>query len=443
MKSKFLSVASLALLQIVIVGNMQPLSANAVYGFTLPFLYVLGALGFFVPCILMVSKLATAHPQTGGAYIWVEQAFGKKMGFFTVALLWISNLLWYPSFFSLIASNAAYVFNPDIATHKFFIMIFATGLFWLITLLNCLGIQISTRLSTISAVIGILLPIALIIFCGLYWWLSGKPLAASLEETPLIPDFHQFSNLGLIIAVTISFFGIEVPAVHAGNVIDPKRDFPKSLWISGASLFLLTLAASLSISFIVPASKLSLVTGLLDAIGLFFNEFHWGILLSGIFLLIFIGNMGSVMAWMLGSTRGMFVACINNHVSTFLQKTNRNEAPTGVLIFEAILFTLATLVFFAFPRVSDSFWLLLVLASQVTLVYYILLFASAVKLLRHSMLFWGLMLLGGLTSLVSLIFGFIPPPDLNPEQIFLFQTFLMFGLGLALGLPLLLLQIRK
>jgi amino acid transporter len=282
----------------------------------------------------------------------------------------------------------------------------------------------------------------LIIGCGLYWWLSGQPLATSLKDTPLLPDLRQLSNLGFLIAVTISFFGMEIPAVHAGNVINPKRDFPKSLWISGSLILILTLLATLSISIIVPVAKLSVVTGLLDALLLFFNQFHWGLLLSVIFFLVFIGNMGSVMAWMLGSTRGMFVACTNNHVSKFLQKTNRNEAPIGVLIFEAILFTVAMLIFLIFPKVSDSFWLLLVVASQITLIYYVILFFTAMKL-KNNFKFWSLMILGAFISIASLIFGFIPPPDLNTQQITLFHTLLTAGLFISIVLPIVLLKIRK
>jgi len=438
-KHKFLSVGSLALLQIIIVANLQPLSANAVYGFSLPFLYLLAAIGFFVPCIIMTSTLATSHPQTGGAYLWVEDAFGKKCGFFTVGLLWISNLLWYPSIFSLVASNAAYIIDPTIATHKLFITVFALVLFWLITFLNCLGVQISARLSIISALLGIILPMLLIIACGIYWWISGHLLAVSLKETPLIPDLRSLNNLGFIIAVAICFFGIEIPAVHAGNVINPKRDFPKSLWISGIAILFLTLAATLAISIIVPAAKLSVVTGLLDAIALFFHTFHMGMWLNLIFLLVFIGNLGSVTAWMLGSTRGMFIACNQNHVYSFLQKVNRHESPIGVLVFEAMLFTGAIGIFLIFPNIADAFWILLVVASQVTLVYYMILFASAIKLHKGSWKFIGLMLLGTLTSIASLIFGFIPPPDLTAAQITEFHMALVGGIMFSIALPLLLL----
>lgn len=433
MQKKFMRVWTLALLQVVIVGNLQILPANAVYGFSLPFLYLLSVIFFFIPCIYMVAKLAKAYPQTGGAYIWCERAFGPKMGFFTVAILWISNLLWYPSIFALIAANLAYLFNPALAQMKFFVVGVSVTFFWLITGINCIGIKPSTQLSLWGSVLGIIAPMIIISVCGLIWWLTGKPLAISLADTPLVPDLSQLTNFGFLIAIIISLFGIELTAVHAGDVVNPKWDYPMSLIISGILLVLLLVSAELSIAVIVPANKLSVVTGLLDALTLFFTQMQFSKVLFVILLLVFFGNIGSVGAWMLGSTRGMFVACQKNHVLPFLQKTNRYSAPIGVLIFEAIIFTCASSVFLIFPGIVDSFWLLLVLASQITLIYYIILFIAAIRL--HCS--YTLMVVGAVTSLVALLIGFIPPPDLTASQIILFRTVMVLGLVISMVLPLL------
>ncbi len=56
MQKKFLRIGSLALLQIVIVGNLQILPANAVYGYSLPFL-----LGFVPPAGLSVDSIVRFH----------------------------------------------------------------------------------------------------------------------------------------------------------------------------------------------------------------------------------------------------------------------------------------------------------------------------------------------------------------------------------------------
>ena len=455
MQQKFLKVGSLALLQIVLVGNLQVLPANASYGAALPFLYLLAVLGFFLPCTLMVAELATTRPQTGGAYIWCEDAFGPKIGFFTVCILWISNLLWYPSIFSLLATNVAYLYDISLAQNKYFVIGFSIILFWIFTGLNCIGIKFSSKTSIVCSLVGIILPMLLIIAGGIVWWIAGEPIAITFNKATLFPDFSHMSNIGLVIAVVISLFGMEVTAVHAGNVVNPKKDYVKSLLISGSLLLVLLLLAELSIAIIIPAEKLNLLTGLLDALIILCQQLHASYLILFVLFLVLIGNVGSVAAWMLGSTRGMYVACKNNQVMQFLQTVNRHEAPIGVLIFEAVIFTMISALFFLFPRITDSFWLLLDLASQVTLIYYIILFASAIRLRYRpnlvegfkipggNKMVWIMMLLGALTSFLALCAGFLTPSDLSEHEKFLFHVMMTAGMIATIILPLVLLFYKK
>jgi amino acid transporter len=459
MEKKFLGVGSLALLQVAIVANLQPLSANALYGFTLPFLYFGAVIGFFLPCVLMVAELATNHPQTGGAYIWSEKAFGKNTGFITVVLLWISNLLWYPTIFTLIAMNAVYVFEPSLAANKTFIISLSLFLFWMITGLNCIGVKLSSRFSISFGMIGIILPILIISLGGLVWWLGGHTIALTLTDTPLIPDMKSLSHIGFLIAVATSLFGIEIPAVHAGDVKNPRRDFPRSLVISAVIILILLLSVELSLAIIVPPEKLSLVTGVLDAIKIFLAEIHLNYLIIPLLFLILIGNIGSITAWMLGSTRGMFVACKKNNITKILQITNRKESPVGVLIIEGIIFTIVSSVFLMLPQIIDSFWLLLDVASQISLIYYIILFSSTLRL-RYlagskpnskqaflipggKLMLWLWMGLGIFTSLIALLSGFIAPPELSPHDAFTFHVIMCLGLAFAFVFPAMILFFKK
>jgi len=455
MRQKFLNIGSLALLQIVIVGNLQVLPTTAAYGAALPILYLFAVIGFFLPCILMVAELATTRPQTGGAYIWCEQAFGAKAGFITVSILWIANLLWYPSIFLLIAANFAYLFDISLVQNKFFIIGFSIVLFWLFTGLNCIGVEFSSRASTIFSIMGVIIPLLLIIVGGAIWVLSDKPSAVPLDKSAFLIDIAHFKNLGYLIAVVISLFGIELTAVHAGNVKNPRRSYPVSLLISSITVLILLVLSALAISIIIPAGSLNAITGLFDALIQLFNELHLSKLIFPILLLVLLGNIGSIAAWMLGSTRGMYVACQNNHVATFLQKVNRHEAPVGVLLFEAVIFTVFGTVFLLFPNVTDSFWLMLDLASQVTLIYYIILFCSAIRLRYKptlaegfkipggNLLWWIIMGLGIFTSFLALCAGFIPPDDLGKNEVMLFHIVMIAGLLTAIGLPIMMLILKK
>src|SRR3990167_6941745 len=114
-----------------------------------------------------------------------------------------------------------------------------------------------------------------------------------------------------------------------------------------------------------------------------------------------------------------------------------------------------TMAFLLFPKVSDSFWLLLVLTSQTSLIYYVILFVAALRLrpmpTEHTgftipggnPVLWFLMILGITTSIAGVVFGFYPPPDLKANQADLFHIMLSIGLVVSLLLPLSLLIFKQ
>jgi glutamate:GABA antiporter len=174
-KGRKLNLLAVAMMNVVIVASLQMMTATAVYGYALIFFYFLAVLFFFIPCMLIISELSTAHPITGGGYVWVEKAFGKRWGFFTVGLQWLCNLIWYPTIFSLIATMLAYLAAPDLASQKSFTLGAAIVFFWLITLVNSFGIRVSSFVSTISAIVGIILPVLVLIGFGIAWVWQEDP----------------------------------------------------------------------------------------------------------------------------------------------------------------------------------------------------------------------------------------------------------------------------
>src|SRR6185437_14865497 len=100
----------------------RTLPIGAVYGFSLVFFYLVAALVFFIPTILVTAELATAWPNTGGAYIWVREAFGPHCGFMVIWLQWIYNVVWYPTILAFIGATLAYLFDPALANNKYFLI---------------------------------------------------------------------------------------------------------------------------------------------------------------------------------------------------------------------------------------------------------------------------------------------------------------------------------
>src|SRR3989339_738315 len=112
MKRKSLRLFSLAMINLAAVGAVKNWPVTAEFGFSSLFYLLFASIVFLVPVSLIAAELATAWPQAGGIFIWVKEAFGHRTGFLAIWLLWLENVLWYPTILSFISVTSAYIFNP-------------------------------------------------------------------------------------------------------------------------------------------------------------------------------------------------------------------------------------------------------------------------------------------------------------------------------------------
>ena len=91
-----LGVFSLAMLTAGSVDSIRNLPATALFGSSLIFFFVLGAILFLIPSALVSSELASTSEKHGGIYSWISDAFGKKLGFVAVWFQWIENVITHP-----------------------------------------------------------------------------------------------------------------------------------------------------------------------------------------------------------------------------------------------------------------------------------------------------------------------------------------------------------
>ena len=98
--------------------------------------YLIAAL-LIVPAALSKSELATAMPKSGGAYVFIERAFGPLFGTISGLGLWISLLL--KSSFALVGLGAYFIIVSDITSVpiEYFSIIFLA----FIVFLNILGVK--------------------------------------------------------------------------------------------------------------------------------------------------------------------------------------------------------------------------------------------------------------------------------------------------------------
>ena len=448
MNRKILGVFQLVMINVIAVDSIRSLAISAEYGFSLVFYYLLAAITFFIPSALISAELGSGWPNTGGIYVWVREAFGNKLSLVIIWLNWIYNVVWYPTIMALIAGTLTYLFNPELASNKLYMCSMILILFWGATLINCFGMKASTWLSTAGAIVGTILPMIFISALGVAWIVKGHESQTAFTLSNFFPSKTKVDDLAFLSSVFFGLIGLEMAATHAADMKNPTKDYPKALGISVVIILLTIVCASLSIAVAVPKAELNLVTGALQGFKILLSKFNMPYLVPVMALFIVIGGLGGVGAWIIGPTKGLLAASRDGLLPSSLAKTNAKGVPTRILILQGIIVSFLCFAFVIMPTVNSSFWLLSAITAQLAMVVYLFLFLSGIKLhfdkpdvpreFRIPLGRVGIMIttiLGALSCIATIGFGFIPPSHLGISSIFEYELSLVGGMTLLCILP--------
>ena len=454
--ARVLTTFSLVMINVIAVDSLRSLPLGATYGLQLIFFYGLVALLFFIPSILVAAELATTWPSTGGLYVWVREAFGLRAAFITIWLQWIYNIVWYPTILSFLAATFIYLFDPSLVNHKGLMFTVILVMFWGVTALNCLGMKASSWLSALGAIVGTILPMILIIGLSLLWLGQAKPSAIAFHWQAAFPHTTNLGHFSFVVALLFGLVGMEMSAAHAEEVKNPAKDYPRALAIAGFIILSTLILSSLAIAIVVPKEELNLVSGLMQAYTTFFNTLHLPFLIPVTALLIIVGSLSGVGAWLIGPTKGLLTAARDGCTPSILKMTNKKGVPVAILILQGLIFTAIASIFLFMPSVSSSYWILSDLTAQLSLLVYLFMFTAAVKLRhshpqqkRHYRIPGGLLGmylvagLGTMTCGAALFLGFIPPEQINVGRLWVYESFLVVGLLLFSLTPLMILKHSK
>ncbi|MCB1828374.1 MAG: amino acid permease, partial [Coxiellaceae bacterium] len=319
---KVLNVFSLVMINIIAVDSLRSLPFSAEYGFSLVFFYLLAGLMFFWPVALVSAELATAFPSKGGIYVWVREAFGEFWGFMVIWLQWVYNIAWYPTILSFIGVAIAFVIHPSLADNKAFILVLIMVVYWGATLVNFCGMKISSWVSNVGALLGTLLPMVFIIILAMIWLLTGHSSQITFSSHTFFPDFQDSDLLSFLMAILFGLVGIELSAVHADQVDDPGRSYPRAILYSTVIILVSLILSSLAIAIVVPKRELSVVTGLLQALEIYLRSFHLAWVLPIITIFIVFGGISSVATWIIGPAKGLLVAVQDGNAPEILARMN-------------------------------------------------------------------------------------------------------------------------
>lgn len=419
-----ISFLALILLIISAVDSNRGLPSTAIFGAPLIFFFIFSAVFFLFPSSLVAAELSAAFPEEGGIYHWVRAAYGENMGMLAVWLQWINTVVWYPTILSFIAGTLTYLFDPTLINNKAYMICVIAGIFWALTIANLFGLKISAHLNTFFAGVGTVFPMLFLIFLGFLWVILGNPVQIPITMDSVFPSLAKFDTWTALEAVMAAFVGMELSGVHVNNVPHPQKTFPKALVLSSIYILATMLLGSLTIAVVLPVSKINLAGGLMQVFDNFFQVFHLGGLVPLMSFLIVVGSVGGMINWIISPAKGLLHASHYGFLPSFFTKTNQNGVAIRILVAQAILVTLFCAILLFLPSVNAFYWFLTSLSNCLYMAMYILMFLAVFRLrsqkLERAFKVPGgkvglgiISFLGLIGSVLTIIFGFVPPDNVN------------------------------
>ena len=453
-----MSMFALAMLNVAAVMSLRGLPMMADTGLQMIFYLLFASIFFLIPCSLVSAELATGWPESGGVYRWVKEAFGSRWGFIAIWLQWIQNVIWYPTVLAFAAGSLAYLFQtPHMAGDNVYTAIVILVVYWAATFITFCGIKMAGPVTMAGVILGTILPGCFIIIMGIIWVLTGHTVAFTQATISFFPDFSQFSNVAFLASIVLLFAGMEVGAVHVREIKDPSKNYPRAVFLATIIIVTIFTLGSLSVAAVIPASKISLTSGVMEAFSSMLTAYHirWLLPIMGFFIAF--GALGGVLAWISGPSKGLLATAKNGEIPPFLAHTNKHGIQTHILILQGIIVTVLSSLYLIMGNVSNAFFLLSAMTITLYLVMYLLLFAAGIRL-RYTrpnvhrsykipggnfLGMWVVAGIGTLAVLFALCVAFLPPAKLQIGTPALYVGLVCAGLIIFIGTPIIIHACKK
>ncbi len=211
---------------------------------------------------LIYAELGAMMPSAGGYYVYLREAFGKRLaflsGFMNFALASSGSIAALAIAFGLILSNIlGLLFGFTLST--LWISLLGVALIGLLSLMNYFGIHIGAMVQKVLMVVKAI-PILLIVVLGLFMGTNDVSLSLSFGDASFI---SVLSMIGFAVIATFwAYEGWTNLNNVAGEVKNPGRNIPLSLIISIGSVTLLYVLYQYSLFRVLSVNELrSIIEG--------------------------------------------------------------------------------------------------------------------------------------------------------------------------------------
>jgi amino acid transporter len=433
-----LKTRDIVLFNVAAIVGMRWVALAAAKGPSSLSLWVLAAVAFFIPQGFAVAALTTAIPEEGGLYVWTTRAFGQRQGFLAGWLYWASNILYFPTLTLSTVVFGLYIFGLRFA-HLEQSAVYTAGASLLLLAIalgfNIVGLKTGRWVQNIGGIAQWIPSLALLLVGLLALTRAGS--ATEITAGTVIPDFAQLPTILFFANLCFGFAGLELAPTLAGEVVDPKRTFPRAIIVSGITIALCYLLGTISLLWALPQKEVSIISGVNQAITKAGAQHGLPWLGPPVALLMTLAGLGGIGAWLIGNARLLFCGGLDRYLPPAFSKTHEKwKTPYVAMAVQGALSALFILAATMGATVEAAYLMLVNATLIVYFIPYLYMFASAIRLERHiaatpgaipvpggrgGSLFWNG--LGFVTTAVAIVLALIPPSDTADPTRFFIQVF--------------------
>jgi amino acid transporter len=305
---------------------------------------------------------------------------------------------------------------------------------WIAVVINILGLGTGKWLQNAGG-IGTYVPGLILILLGAYGAMTAPP-ANELSVATLKPDLNNLPALSLLASIAFAFAGLELASTMGDEVENPRRNLPRSIFISAPLIAVVYVLGTTAVLWRLPNKDVNVISGFLQAIQAGADNISptlgWVAPLCA--ALYAIGNLGGVGAWLIGPARVAFVIGLDRYFpKAFGAVHPRWHTPYVAILVQATLATIFLLlsVLGKGTNVEDVYLILLDTQILIYFIPYLYLFIVFLIHRRHDekvsevviapgglIAGWFTGLSGMVVTLFAMIIATIPPPDVGDSLLF-------------------------
>ncbi|MFF5076280.1 APC family permease [Actinoplanes sp. NPDC000266] len=367
-------------LMIAAVVGLETLGQVSTYGAEAFTWALVLAVTFLIPYGLIFAEVGSTFREEGGAYIWVRMAFGRGAAAIAALLTWVTQPVWVGGSMAFLAAETFSGHLAELKSGSFADYAFKLIFIWITVAAAIISLRRGKWLPTIGAIAKVALLVFFVFTTIVYAVKNGVAGLSAGDFNPTLAGLF-----GSVPVLLFAFLGFESSSSAAGEMKNPARDVPISIFRSSAIAAACYLIPILAILLVIPADQITGIGGLLDAVGTVYSVYGGAadtmLTLTSIVLIFILASQGA--AWMIVSDRMQAMAAADgSFFGGFFGKFSASlGTPVRVNMLSGVV---ATVFLLASMQITGDnaavFGVVLTISISTFLLSYLLVIPAAIKL---------------------------------------------------------------